>query len=70
MNRHDFEHISHVPRERADVRIGYKWSPKFTPYFQARNVVGGPTVTSTPSLPSNHAEYGDSIFELGVRGAW
>jgi TonB-dependent receptor len=59
-----------APRELVDVRLDYKWSTHFTPYFQARNVFGRPIVMSTSSLPFNHAEYGDPIYELGVRGAW
>ena len=59
-----------APRELVDLRIDYKWNRKFTPYFQARNLLGRPIVKSTPKLPANHAEYGDPIFELGVRGVW
>jgi TonB-dependent receptor len=59
-----------APRETVDVRVDYKWSRRFTPYFQARNVLGRPIIMSTPTLPFNHAEYGDPIFELGVRGIW
>jgi hypothetical protein len=59
-----------APRELVDVRIDYKWSRRFTPYFQARNIFGRPIVMSTTSLPFNHAEYGDPIYELGVRGIW
>jgi len=58
------------PRELVDIRIDYKWSNHFTPYFQARNILGRPIVMSTPTLPINHAEYGDPIFELGLRGTW
>ncbi len=58
------------PRELVDIRVDYKWSRKFTPYFQARNVLGRAIVTSTPTLPANRAEYGDPIYELGVRGVW
>lgn len=70
VNRYDFEYIYQAPRELVDFRMDYKWSRKFTPYFQARNVFGRPIVTSTQARPSNHAEYGDPIYELGVRGAW
>ena len=59
-----------APRETVDVRVDYKWSRRVTPYFQARNVFGRPIVMSTPTLPFNHAEYGDPIYELGVRGVW
>ena len=59
-----------APRELVDVRIDYKWSRKFTPYFQARNVFGRPIIMSTPTLPFNHAEYGDPIYEIGLRGIW
>lgn len=59
-----------APRELVDLRIDYKWNRKFTPYFQARNIFGRPIVMSTPILPFNHAEYGDPIYELGVRGIW
>ncbi len=64
------EYQYQAPRELVDVRIDYKWSRKFTPYFQARNIFGRPIIMSTPTLPFNHAEYGDPIFELGVRGVW
>jgi hypothetical protein len=70
VNRYDFEYIYQAPRELVDVRVDYKWNRKFTPYFQARNVFARPIVTSTQMLPSNHAEYGDPIYELGVRGVW
>ena len=59
-----------APRELVDVRVDYKWNRKFTPYFQARNVLARPIVMSTPRMPFNHAEYGDPIYELGVRGVW
>ena len=59
-----------APRELVDVRIDYKLNSKFTPYFQARNIFGRPIVMSTQALPFNHAEYGDPIYELGIRGAW
>ncbi len=59
-----------APRELVDVRIDYKWNRKYTPYFQARNVFARPIIMSTPTLPFNHAEYGDPIYELGVRGVW
>ena len=59
-----------APRELVDVRIDYKWNKKFTPYFQARNIFGRPIVMATPIMPFNHAEYGDPIYELGVRGVW
>ncbi len=70
VNRYDFEYVYQAPRELVDVRLDYKYSRKFTPYFQMRNVFARPIVTSTNMLPSNHAEYGDPIYELGVRGAW
>ena len=53
-----------------DFRVDYKHNRKFTPYFQARNIFARPIVTSTAFLPSNRAEYGDPIYELGVRGVW
>ncbi len=53
-----------------DVRIEYKYNRKFTPYFQARNIFARPIVMSTPTEPFNRAEYGDPIYELGVRGVW
>ena len=59
-----------APRNVVDVRIDYKWSKRYTPYFQVRNILKRPIVIATPTLPFNHAEYGDPIYELGVRGAW
>jgi hypothetical protein len=59
-----------APRETVDVRIDYKWNRRFTPYLEARNVLARPIIMSTPTLPSNHAEYGDPIYEIGVRGIW
>ncbi|MCX6951923.1 MAG: TonB-dependent receptor, partial [Verrucomicrobia bacterium] len=70
VNRYPFEYIYQAPRELVDLRVDYKYSRKFTPYFQARNVLGRAIVTSTAFLPSNRAEYGDPIYELGVRGVW
>jgi hypothetical protein len=35
-----------------------------------RNVLKRAIVTSTQDRPSNRAEYGDPIYELGVRGVW
>ncbi len=70
VNRYAFEYLSQAPRELVDLRIDYKHNRKFTPYFQARNVFGRGIVTSTAVLPSNRAEYGDPIYELGVRGVW
>ena len=59
-----------APRNVVDVRVDYKWSKRYTPYFQVRNILKRPIVIATPTLPFNHAEYGDPIYELGVRGAW
>jgi iron complex outermembrane receptor protein len=59
-----------APRELVDVRIDYKCSRQFTPYFQARNIFARPIVQATPRYPFNHAEYGDPIYELGFRGIW
>jgi TonB-dependent receptor len=70
VNRYPFEYVYQSPRELVDVRIDYKHNRKFTPYFQARNVFGRAIVTSTSTLPQNRAEYGDPIYELGVRGVW
>lgn len=70
VNRYPFEYIYQAPRELVDVRVDYKHNRKFTPYFQARNIFGRAIVTSTAFLPSNRAEYGDPIYELGVRGIW
>jgi hypothetical protein len=70
VNRYIFEYQYQAPRELVDVRMDYKWSRKFTPYFQARNVFARPIIMSTQARPLNHAEYGDPIYELGVRGAW
>ncbi len=69
-NRYIFEYVYQAPRELVDLRVDYKYSRKITPYFQARNILGRAIVTSTSTLPSNRAEYGDPIYELGVRGAW
>jgi len=70
VNRYIFEYIYQSPRELVDFRVDYKINRKFTPYFQMRNVLKRAIVTSTQSLPSNRAEYGDPIYELGVRGVW
>ncbi len=59
-----------APRELVDVRLDYKWDRRFTPYFQARNIFGRPIIMSTPTVPFNHAEYGDPIYELGLRGVF
>ncbi len=70
VNRYAFEYQYQAPRELIDVRLDYKWNRKFTPYFQARNVFGRSIVTTSNLMPINHAEYGDPIYELGVRGVW
>ncbi len=70
VNQYYFEYAYQAPRELVDVRVDYKYSRKLTPYFQARNVFGRGITMSTQTRPSNHAEYGDPIYELGVRGAW
>jgi hypothetical protein len=70
VNRYYFEYVSQAPRELVDVRIDYRHNRKFTPYFQARNVFGRPIITTSNLMPINHAEYGDPIYELGVRGVW
>ena len=59
-----------APRCTVDARIDYKINPRYTLYFQARNVLGRPIVISTQFMPFNHAEYGDPIFELGLRGSF
>jgi iron complex outermembrane recepter protein len=59
-----------APRNVVDVRMDYKWNKRYTPYFQVRNILKRPIIIATPMLPFNHAEYGDPIYELGVRGAW
>ena len=70
VNSYFNEYSYQAPRELIDIRIDYKWSRKFTPYFQALNIFGRPIVMSSPVVPINHAEYGDPIYELGVRGVW
>src|SRR5204863_4259574 len=66
-----FNELSYqAPRELVDVRMDYKWSRKFTPYFQSLNIFGRPIIMSSPNVPINHAEYGDPIYELGIRGVW
>jgi TonB-dependent receptor len=70
VNRYFNELQYQAPRELVDVRVDYKLNRKFTPYFQARNVLARPIIQSTPMLPFNHSEYGDPIYELGVRGVW
>lgn len=70
VNRYFFEYIYQSPRELVDFRMDYKINRKFTPYFQMRNVLKRAIVTSTQNMPSNRAEYGDPIYELGVRGVW
>ncbi|MEY2879156.1 MAG: hypothetical protein RLZZ15_1536 [Verrucomicrobiota bacterium] len=70
VNRYAFEYLYQSPRELVDFRVDYKHNRKLTPYFQARNVFGRAIVTSTPYRPQNRAEYGDPIYEFGVRGIW
>jgi TonB-dependent receptor len=59
-----------APRCTVDARVDYKMNQRYTLYFQARNVFGRPIIIDTPTLPFNHAEYGDPIFELGLRGSF
>lgn len=70
VNRYAFEYQYQAPRELVDVRIDYKWNRRFTPYLEARNIFGRPIITTSSLMPINHAEYGDPIYELGVRGIW
>jgi TonB-dependent receptor len=69
-NRYTFEYQYQAPRELVDLRIDYRWNRKFTPYLEVRNVFGRPIITTSNLMPINHAEYGDPIYELGVRGVW
>jgi TonB-dependent receptor len=69
-NRYFNELQYQAPRELVDVRLDYKYSRLITPYVQARNIMGRPIIMSTPTLPINHAEYGDPIYEIGIRGVW
>jgi iron complex outermembrane receptor protein len=70
VNQYFNEQQYQAPRELIDVRIDYKMNSHFSPYFQVRNITGRPIVFETKNLPLNHAEYGDPIYELGVRGVW
>ena len=70
VNRYFNELQYQAPRETVDLRIDFKLNRRFTPYFQARNLLGRPIIFETANLPFNHAEYGDPIYELGVRGIW
>lgn len=69
-NRYYNELQYQSPRELVDVRIDYKWTRKFTPYLEVRNIFGRPINMATQTVPFNHAEYGEPIYELGVRGIW
>ena len=69
-NQYFNEQQYQAAREVVDVRVDYKWNRHFTPYFQVRNILGRPIIFETAKLPLNHAEYGDPIYELGIRGAW
>lgn len=69
-NRYYNELQYQAPRQLVDLRIDYKWNRKFTPYLEVRNVFGRPIKMSTQTVPFNHAEYGDPIYELGIRGVW
>ena len=70
VNQYFNEQQYQAAREVVDVRVDYKWSSRITPYFQVRNILGRPIIFETSNLPLNHAEYGDPIYELGVRGVW
>jgi iron complex outermembrane recepter protein len=70
LNQYFNELLYQAPRETIDFRLDYKWSTRLTPYVQVRNIFGRSIVWSTPSLPFNHAEYGDPIYEVGIRGVW
>jgi len=70
VNQYFNEQQFQAAREVVDVRIDYKLSRRLTPYFQVRNILGRPIIFETANLPLNHAEYGDPIYELGLRGAW
>jgi TonB-dependent receptor len=70
VNQYFNEQQFQAAREVIDLRLDYKWNSRFTPYFQMRNVLGRPIIFQTATLPLNHAEYGDPIYELGLRGAW
>ncbi len=70
VNQYAFEYQYQAPRELVDVRIDYKWNRKFTPYFEARNIFGRSINTVSQLRPLNRSEFGDPIFEFGVRGIW
>ena len=63
---------------KADLTVNYTVSPRVTLYLQARNVTGeGRQEFQTPSdpalyrvfrVPSRYSEFGDPIFNLGVKG--
>lgn len=70
VNRYFNELQYQAARDTVDLRIDYKYSRRITPYFQVRNMFGRPIIFETENLPFNHSEYGDPIYELGVRGIW
>jgi len=70
VNQYFNEQQFQAARELIDVRVDYRLNSRITPYFQVRNILGRPIVFETSNLPFNHAEYGDPIYELGVRGVW
>ncbi len=70
VNQYFNEQQFQAARELIDVRIDYKMNRHFSPYVQVRNITGRPIIFETKNLPLNHAEYGDPIYELGVRGVW
>ncbi len=65
---------------KADLTLNYTIHPRATLYIQARNITGeGRKEFQTPSdpalfknfrVPSRYSEYGDPIFNIGVRGTF
>ncbi len=65
---------------KTDFTINYTVNPRATVYLQIRNIFGeGRQEFQTPSdpalfrnfrVPSRYSEFGDPIFNLGIRGRW
>ncbi|MSU50077.1 MAG: TonB-dependent receptor [Opitutus sp.] len=70
VNRYFFEQNKLRPRPVTDLRIDYRWSRRFTPYLQIRNLTATEFRARSQQVPLQHFEAGDPSYELGVRGVW
>jgi TonB-dependent receptor len=64
------EYVYSSPRALVDLRLDYRWSARFTPYLQVRNLFNRSQENLTFDRFRSYTTYGDPMFEFGVRGVW